>query len=97
MHDRVDARAPVMVLFQLGVVGKEALHLGRAAAEGKRIVRADDEVELAALEELAELGAGRCLGNSYFFWNSMLQAIGPPLDPLDALRLHAVLVLQQHE
>src|SRR2546430_5112219 len=39
VHDRVDLRASVIVLLDLGVVRKQPAHLGGAAAEGERIVR----------------------------------------------------------
>src|SRR5437899_7325020 len=58
VHDRVDLRASVIVLLDLGVVRKQPAHLGGAAAEGERIVRGHHEVDLAALEQVAELGPG---------------------------------------
>ena len=95
VHDRVDLGASVVVLLDLGIVGEQPAHLGGAAAEGERIVRGHHEVDLAALEQVAELGAGWRLGEANVRGQLAAEAIGAALDPFDVARLDAILVLQQ--
>ena len=95
VHDRVDPGAPVIVLLDLGIVGKQPAHLGRAAPERQRIVRRHHEVDLAALEQVAELGAGRRLGEPDVGRQLAAEAVGAALHPFDVARLDAVFVLQQ--
>ena len=95
VHDRIDLGAAVIVLLHLGVVRKQPPHLRRAAAERQRIVRRHQEVDLAALQQIAELGAGRRLREADVGRQLAAETVGAALHPFDVARLDAVFVLQQ--
>ena len=95
VHDRIDPGAPVIVLLLLGVVRKQPPHGRRAAPERERVVGGHQEVDLAALEQVAELAAGRRLGQADVRRQLAAEAVGAALHPFDVARLDAVFVLQQ--
>ncbi len=95
VHDGIDFGAAVIVLLDLGVIGKQPLHLGRAAPERQRIVGAHHEIDLAALEQIAELDAGRRLAQADVRRQLASETVGAALHPLDVARLDAVFVRQQ--
>jgi hypothetical protein len=95
VHDRIDLGAAVIVLLHLGIDREQAAHLGRAAPECERVVGAHHEIDLAALEQVAELGTGGRLGEADVRRQLAAQAVGAALHPFDVARLYAVFVLQQ--
>ena len=95
VHDRIDLGAPVIVLLELAVVRKQPRDLAGAAAERQRVVRRHHEIDLAALQQIAKLGAGRRLRQADVSRELAAKPVGAALHPFDVGGLHAVLVLQQ--
>jgi hypothetical protein len=76
-------------------LGKSRRTFWGTAAEGEGVVGGHHEVDLAALEQIAELGAGRRLGETNVRRQLAAEAIGAALHPFDVARLDAIFVLQQ--
>ena len=95
MHDRIDLRAPVIILLELAVVREQPAHLAGAAAERQRVVRRHHEIDLAALQHVAELDAGRRLRQADVGRQLLAEPVGAALHPFDVARLDAVFVLEQ--
>ncbi len=95
MHDRIDLGAPVIIFLDLGIIGKQPAHRLGAAPERERIVGGHHEIDLAALQEIAQLGTGGRLGEADIGRQLSPEPVGAALHPFDVARLDAELVLHQ--